>query len=76
MLKIWQSADEIAKRDILRILVERVIIDTNAKKIAAFVPRRDFVNMFEASKQLRYLVDGSDGHQRIARGRNLYKLLD
>lgn len=74
MLKIWQSADETAKRDILRILIERVIIDTNAKKIAAFVPRRDFANMFEASKQLRYLVDGSDGFQHITRGIAAYKL--
>ena len=73
-LKIWQSADETAKRDILRILLECVIIDTNAKKIAAFVPRRDFVNMFEASKQLRYLVDGSDGFQHITRGIAAYKL--
>lgn len=74
MLLVWQSANDAAKRDILRILLECVIIDTNAKKIAAFIPRRDFVNMFEASKGLAYLVDGNDGREHIARGRNVYAL--
>lgn len=71
---VYQRAAPAERAELLRIVLDSVVVDTSKKTIAAFVPHPDFAAMFEALSQLGDLVYGSDGRQLSKRGLRAYTL--
>lgn len=73
---VYQRATQAERAELLRIVLDSVIVDTSKKSIAAFVPHADFAAMFEALSELGDLVYGSDGRRLSKRGLREYSLPD
>jgi ATP phosphoribosyltransferase regulatory subunit HisZ len=44
--RVWEEATEAERRDIIRMVMEKVLVDTSAKDVIALKPRRPFLPLF------------------------------
>ena len=49
---VWEEATEAERRDIVRIVMEKVLVDTGARDVIALKPRRPFLPLFATHPRL------------------------
>ena len=53
LAEVWTEAGEVERQEIVRTVLERILVDTVAREVVALKPRRAFLSLFATHPQLR-----------------------